>query len=454
MGGEIGLTSSFGTGSTFWFTARFEKQEPTKTVREPNGDLSGARILIVDDNAANRNILKHQTSSWGMIVSEAESAVQALELLRSGVAEGKPYDIAALDLVMPDMDGFQLAESIKSDPTISSVLLILLPSSGKRGHGERASHAGIAAYLPKPVQESQLHDCLTAVMRRSVSGRLVAPAHLVTRHSLCESEIQDTNSTFSNIRILIAEDNIVNQEVALGQLSSLGYGAEAVQNGQELLKALETATVDIILMDCQMPEMDGFAATAEIRRREGTSRHTIIIAMTANALPSDREKCLAAGMDAFITKPVKSKTLGEIFQKFLGNGNFSPTPNVSSIPTLAPTTYDSSIVDVACLADAASSPEKLRHIIGLYLRHTKDRLEELKEAVKEKSASDVYAIAHKCLGSSRSCGMSAIVPALSELQRMGKADDLNGAAEQYNAAEAAFQKLAPFLELYVEQLPV
>jgi len=453
MGGEIGMTSSLGIGSTFWFTARFEKQEPPKTASEPTGDLSGTRILLVDDNAANRNVLRHQTSSWGMIVSEAESGVQALELLRAGVAEGQPYDVAALDLVMPDMDGFQLAEAIKSDPAIASVLLVLLPSSGKRGHGERASQAGIAAYLPKPVQESQLHDCLTAVMRRSVSGKLVAPASLVTRHSLSESELQDADKPLSNVRILVAEDNPVNQEVALGQLSSLGYGAEAVENGQELLKVLETAPVDIILMDCQMPEMDGFAATAEIRRREGKTRHTIIIAMTANALAGDREKCLAAGMDGYITKPVKSRTLAGIIERFFGSGNLSATPNISSIPTFPPTADDSSIVDLACLADAASSPEKLKHIIGLYLQHTRERLEELKEAIKEKSASDVYAIAHKCLGSSRSCGMTAILPALSELQRMGKADDLNGAAEQYNAAEAAFQKLAPILDLYVERLP-
>jgi CheY-like chemotaxis protein len=281
----------------------------------------------------------------------------------------------------------------------------------------------------------------------------VAPARLITRHSLCESEFQDAARNLSSVRILVAEDNPVNQEVALGQLSSLGYHAEAVENGQELLTALERAPVDIILMDCQMPEMDGFAATAEIRRREGTTRHTIIVAMTANALAGDREKCLAAGMDGYITKPVKRKTLAGIFEKFFGNGNDRATPYISSIPTLVPTADDSSIVDLACLADAASTPEKLRHIIGLYLRHTKDRLEELKTAVKENSASDVYAIAHKCLGSSRSCGMTAIVPALSELQSMGKADDLNGAAEQYNAAEAAFQKLTPFLDLYVERLP-
>src|SRR5258705_9980744 len=174
------MTSSLGIGSTFWFTARFEKQEPPKTASEPTGDLSGTRILIVDDNAANRNILKHQTSSWGMIVSEAESGVQALELLRSGVAEGKPYDVAALDLGMPDMDGFQLAESIKSDPAIASVLLVLLPSSGKRGHGERASQAGIAPYLPKPVQELHLPDCLTAGMGKTFFRKRVWPPRLST----------------------------------------------------------------------------------------------------------------------------------------------------------------------------------------------------------------------------------------------------------------------------------
>lgn len=448
MGGEIGLTSRAGTGSTFWFTARFEKQTTSaKTARESSGNLSGARMLIIDNNVTSRSMLKHQTSSWRMIVSEAESGGRALELLRSGVAQGEPYDIAALDLVMPDMDGFQLAESIKSDPTIASVILILLPSFGKRGHGERASQAGIAAYLPKPVRQSQLHDCLTTALGRSFSGESVAPARLITRHSLCESEVQDKHMTFSNVRILIAEDNLVNQE---GQLSNLGYRAEAVQNGQELLNALEAAPVDIILMDCQMPEMDGFALTAEIRRREGITRHTIIIAMTANALAGDREKCLAAGMDGYISKPVKSKALEGIFEKFCG---LSPTSSVSSIPTLTPTADDSAIADIACLADAASSPEKLKHIITLYLRHTRERLDELKNAVKENSASDVYAIAHKCLGSSSTCGMTAIVPALSELQRMGKADDLNGAAEQCNAAEAAFQKLTPFLELYMERFP-
>jgi signal transduction histidine kinase/DNA-binding LytR/AlgR family response regulator len=333
MGGEIGIESTPGAGSIFWFTAKFEKQlTPATTAKQPAGNLSAARVLIVDDNAANRSILNHQTSSWGMIATEAESGKQALELLRAAVTQGEPYDIAVLDLMMPEMDGFQLAEVVKSDPTIASVALVLLPSFGERGHGERARRTGIAAYLQKPVRQSQLYDCLTAVMAPSLSSEPVAVSRLITRHSLHESEVQDKDKTFSSVRILLAEDNLVNQEVALGQLDNLGYRAEAVSNGRELLKALENDDVDIILMDCQMPEMDGCEATAEIRRREGTARHTTIIAMTANALDGDNEKCLAAGMDDYLGKPVKSDVLQAKLERWIKPTNNVPIGKYFTVP--------------------------------------------------------------------------------------------------------------------------
>jgi two-component system, sensor histidine kinase and response regulator len=442
MEGEIGIESAPGHGSTFWFTARFEKQlTPATTATEPAGILSGARVLIVDDNAASRSILKHQTSSWGMTATEAESGKRALELLRAGVIQGEPYDIAVLDLMMPDLNGFQLAEAIKSDPTIASVALVLLQSFGQRLHDERAKQVLITAYIPKPVRQSQLHNCLRAVMDPSVSSEPVAPSPFVSSQALLESGIQDKNKTFSSIRILVAEDDLVNQDVALGQLYNMGYRAKAVQNGKELLKTLEKNHVDIILMDCQMPEMDGFAATAEIRRREGMARHTIIIAMTAHALDGDHEGCLAAGMDDYISKPVKSDVLRGKLERWTRPAESGKGPGYHSL------------VDVECLKDAGSeNPEKLKRIVELYVRHTGERLAELKTALKHESASDVYAIAHKCLGSSRTCGMTAIVPALTELQRMGKLGDLNGAQDQFNAAEVAFQKLKPFLETYLEQL--
>jgi two-component system, sensor histidine kinase and response regulator len=454
MGGAIGVTSSVGAGSTFWFTASFQKQETrAKPARAPRGKLSGARILLVDDNAADRSKFLQQMSSWGITVSEADSGERALELLRTAVAESRPYDIAALDLMTSEMDGFQLAAAIKSDPIIASVQLILLPSFGRRGDAERALGVGIAAYLPKPVRQSQLHSCLTAVLDGTFKDEDGAPPRIVTRHSLKEAGVQVEDLILSDIRIVVAEDNLVNQEVVLGQLANLGYRAKAFSNGRELIAALEIEPADIILMDRQMPEMDGFAATAEIRRREGTTRHTTIIAMTANALAGDREKCLAAGMDAYLAKPVKSKTLKQIILTLLADGNLSAAASPSSVPADSPVADESAIVDVLCLADTASTPEKLKVIIQLYLQHTAERLEELSKAVKEESAGDIYAIAHKCLGSSRSCGMTAIVPALAELQRMGAAGELIGASHQFEAAEAAFQKLTPFLELYIEQLP-
>jgi signal transduction histidine kinase/HPt (histidine-containing phosphotransfer) domain-containing protein len=270
---------------------------------------------------------------------------------------------------------------------------------------------------------------------------------LITQHSLGEMKVSPNRS------ILLVEDNEVNQAVASDQLARLGYKVDVASNGQEALHALTLRSYDVVLMDCGMPVMDGYTATAEIRKREGEAKHTPIIAMTAHAMNGDREKCLAAGMDAYISKPVKRKTLEGIFARLLGSGSPSATQHVQIAPTATATGGDSSLVDVVCLADTASTPQKLKHIIELYLRHTGERLEELKTALKQESASDVYAIAHKCLGSSSTCGMTAIVPALAELQRMGKAGDLVGAAVQFNAAQAAFQKLKPFLELYLEQLP-
>ena len=425
MGGEIGIESAPGPGSTFWFTARFEKQlTPATTATEPAGNLSGARVLIVDDNATNRNILKHQTSSWGMIATEAESGKRALELLRAGVAQGEPYDIAVLDLMMPDMNGFQLAEAIKSDPTIASVALVLLPSFGKRGHGERARQAGIAAYLQKPVRQSQLYDCLTAVMARSDREPATA-SRLVTRHSLRESEVQQKDKTFSSVRILVAEDNLVNQKVALGQLYNLGYRAEAVPNGRELLKALENDHVDIILMDCQMPEMDGFAATAEIRRREGTARHTTIIAMTANALDGDHERCLAAGMDDYLSKPVKSDVLRLKLERWTKPGESGKGLSEGNEPAQH---TRGSVIDQAQLASLREIQQPgeadfVTELIDLFLNEATSHLKALHEALMTDDAVEIQRVAHRLKGSSANMGATQMAALSEELESKDPAKD-------------------------------
>jgi len=307
MGGEISMESVPGKGSTFWFTARFEKQpHVVKAVPVPHARLDGLRVLIVDDNATNRNILIHQTASWKMIPSEAEDGNRALELLRAA-AQHEPYDIVLMDTHMPGITGFELARTIKGDPSIAAVPLVLMTSFGQRGDGQVAREIGIAAYLTKPVRESQLFDCLVTVLDRSgvmsTQSNAATPAKLVTQYALKERE------TMARKLILVAEDNIVNQLVAARQLEKMGYRADMVANGLEAVEALTRIPYDLVLMDCQMPEMDGYEATAAIRLREGQSKHTPIIAMTANAMEGEREKCLAAGMNDYVSKPVKSEAL-------------------------------------------------------------------------------------------------------------------------------------------------
>ncbi|MDX6612124.1 MAG: two-component system, sensor histidine kinase and response regulator [Blastocatellia bacterium] len=254
--------------------------------------------------------------------------------------------------------------------------------------------------------------------------------------------------------ILLVEDNEVNQMVAGDQLASLGYRVDLASNGQKALDALALKSYDVVLMDCGMPVMDGYTATAEIRKREGASVHTPIIAMTAHAMNGDEEKCLASGMDFYIAKPVKRKTLEEIFANVFAATKPSLHQLFPADPEAIAARAQSAIVDVVCLADIASTPAKLKHMIGFYLHHTEERLEELDTAVKQNWATDVYAVAHKCLGSSSTFGMTAIVPSLTELQRMGRGGDLQGADEQIAAAHEAFQKLKQYLEIYCEQLPV
>jgi CheY-like chemotaxis protein len=256
---------------------------------------------------------------------------------------------------------------------------------------------------------------------------------------------------FLNCNVLLVEDNEVNQSVALDQLERLGYTVEVASNGQEALDAMSVKNYEVVLMDCGMPVMDGYTTTAEIRKREGESRHTPIVAMTAHAMKGDREKCLAAGMDDYISKPVKRKILEGVLATLFG---FEQPSGPLQIPAGLDTVthFDRSIVDVACLSEAASSPEKLRHIIEIYLRHTETRLQALKAAVEQRSPREIYDIAHQSLGSSSTCGMTAIVPALRELQRMGKTGDITGAADQLNVARAAFEQIKPFLHQYLDQI--
>jgi two-component system, sensor histidine kinase and response regulator len=312
MGGEIGVRSEAGKGSTFWFTARLDKQTgaPRPAPSIYFRDLFDLRVLVVDDNATNRQILRHQLYAWKMQKGSASDGFEALELLRAAAKEGRPYELALLDMQMPEMDGMTLARSIKADPAIASTRLIILTSMGHMHTQEELKAAGVEAFLVKPVKQSRLFDCLISVLGRSAAEHVFAkPA----AGSKAEAPLPET-AHVQRARILLAEDNLVNQKVALAQLRALGFSADSAANGHEVISALKLAPYDIILMDCQMPDMDGYEATRRIRQAEraaeaGWRAPIRIIAMTANAMSGDREKCLAAGMDDYLSKPVRRAEL-------------------------------------------------------------------------------------------------------------------------------------------------
>ena len=327
MGGQIGCESIVGQGSEFWFTIRLEKQTGTTPPQpRPPRDLRGLRVLVVDDNHANRRVLRHYLTSSRMTSTEAKDAEEALRILSRAQESNQCFDLIVLDMSMPGMDGVELARAISNMPRWARTPRIMLSSFGRRRDQTHIQEAGILAYLTRPVKQSQLLDCIATVMGAEGNEQ-------------DEEQVKKTSSSARSVwragarkppaqsaRILVAEDNIVNQKVALKILSKLGYLADAVANGLEAVEALERITYDAVLMDCQMPEMDGFEATAEIRRREGESRHTPIVALTANAMKGDREKCLAAGMDDYLPKPVSPRDLAAALERWARSAEGRPQP--------------------------------------------------------------------------------------------------------------------------------
>ncbi len=314
MGGRIGVESEEGKSSTFWFTVVLEKppldqQQALKKL----GDIENMRVLVVDDNGTNRLIFRKYLESWHCRVEEAVSAVEAMKILREGVDGDDPFKVALLDNCMTNVDGGSLCSEIKKQPQFEKLILVMLTSSGKRGDAERYKRLGFAAYLTKPIKHTLLFDCLRMVTGEAAGVEKETADLIVTQYSISEEHKQRT-------RILLVEDNVINQQIALRILEKkLGYHADVAENGREALDALEKSDYDLVLMDCQMPEMDGYEATQTIRNKASSARnHRIpIIAMTANAMKGDREKCLESGMDDYVTKPVNVKELTDAIKRWV-----------------------------------------------------------------------------------------------------------------------------------------
>lgn len=302
MGGQIWVESQVGLGSTFHFEIPFELQKAATVKSAPAEftDLRNLPVLIVDDNATNRRILQEMLSHWLMKPTETTRAKEALHTLKTANKSGQPYALALIDVNMPEMDGFSLAKKIKSIPNFHKPTLIMLTSAGNPGDGARCRKLGISAYLTKPIRQSELLDSILLSIGTSPFGKKEAP--LITRHTLRESQ--------KKYNILVAEDNIINQQVASRILQKHGHTVWLADNGEEALSELKKKSIDLILMDVQMPKMDGFEASASIRQvEENTGKHIPIIAMTAHALKGDRERCMESGMDEYISKPINADEL-------------------------------------------------------------------------------------------------------------------------------------------------
>ena len=321
MDGQIGVESEQGKGSTFWFTAQFERPagEQPPVAGERDG-WSNIRVLIVDDNPTSRQVLRYQIFSWKLQHGSAASGSEALQLLRAAVADGHPYDLAVLDVEMPEMDGLTLARAIRADPSIAGTRLISLTSFGHALSDSNRQASGIDASLSKPVKQSHLFDSLVTVIGNKEATHLCSPLPAAAVSPSLSPEILES---LRDTRILLAEDNAVNQKVALALLKKLGGAADAVGNGIEVLEALQRIPYGLVLMDCQMPEMDGLEASRLIRKREldgsricSWETPVYIIALTAGAMQGDREKCLAVGMDDYVSKPVRFAELKQALERW------------------------------------------------------------------------------------------------------------------------------------------
>ena len=305
MGGEIGVESEKGAGSRFWFSALFREGLRKALSPPPVASLSGTSIAVVDDNRTNRTILERYLGSWGMRDRAFESGPQAINELREAARGDDPFEVAIVDMMMPGMDGAAVAAEIRADPALKDMVVILLTSAGHSEHPV----PGIDVELVKPVRPSLLFDVLHSLLATK-------PAH-ANRHVMEEGPTPADQASHRWARVLVVEDNIANLKVAVRMVEKLGYRADVAANGVEAVKVLGDVRYDAVLMDCHMPEMDGFEATRAIRRNEPEGRHTPVIAMTASALSGDRERCLAAGMDDYVSKPIKLHVVAAVLERWL-----------------------------------------------------------------------------------------------------------------------------------------
>ncbi len=455
MGGRIGVDSALDEGSTFWFTARLARDPASlANVPAPARDLPGYAALVVDDNATNRELLHDRLMAWGMRVESVDNGPQALDLLRAAVTRGAPFDLALVDQKMPGMDGVELAHAMKAEPAIANVRLIMLTAVGGDEDMRPEPLAGIVGTLSKPLRQDRLYQCLTTALHTSDETQHTEPR--MPLHGGGEP------APFSG-RILLAEDNPVNQEVALGMLESLGCQVDVAVNGREAVEVLERTSFALVFMDCQMPDMDGFEATREIRQREiaDTRQPIPIIALTANAMQGDRERCLDAGMSDYLSKPFVVDQLHAILQRWLPPEALpvSSQPVMSSASTESamaaaappPDLLDQKTLDSLRALQRTDKPDVLSKVVHLYFHSVPTYLDTLHQAIAQDDAEAIRQAAHGFKSSSYNVGALQLATLCKELEQMGRENCTEKALDMLSAIEAGYAAVRDALETEVQR---
>ena len=455
MGGRIGVESQEGKGSTFWFTAVLEKQPEGREIKVvvPE-DIEGKYVLVVDDNATNRHALREQLRLMDCRFDEASSGADALDKLRQGAADGRPFHIAIVDMQMPEMDGETLGRKIKEEPCLKGTILVMLTSMGQRGDAASAKEIGFAGYLTKPVKYLHLYECLKTVCgieKREEGGETRS---IITRYCIAEDRKRRS-------RILLAEDNVINQKVAVNMLKKIGYHADTVANGKEAITALEMIPYDLVLMDVQMPEMDGLEATRIIRDRErklqaqgsklkeenGISsdpsalsfQHSArleripIVALTAHAMKEHRQQCLDVGMNDFVSKPVKPQDLIQVIERQLTGSIGAAEPSA----TVEAQSDEKQAFDSKRLG---GDEEHLDEIVGLFIREVSAQLKQLKQGLSDDDASAVESLGHKIKGASANMEAQSIGKLAHEIEMAGRDGQLHKALPLTGELEREFER--------------
>ncbi|MBC7982686.1 MAG: response regulator, partial [Candidatus Obscuribacterales bacterium] len=423
MDGQVGVVSEEGLGSTFWFTVRFAIADNAAKARPaPPAELKGQRVLVVDDNATNRKVIMGQLSLCQMEPVCASSADEALALMRQAAVARKPFEVALLDHQMPGCDGAKLGRMIVNDEGLKSTRLILLTSSGQRGDGHLFADIGFAGYLLKPVTQRDLTDCLTMVLAAQAETWHAKSQPLITRHALRSQRAQHRQ------RILLAEDNAVNQKVACRTLEKLGYRVDVAADGQAAVKAWETGRYGLILMDCQMPEIDGYEATRIIRgrERERGGRRIPIVALTAHAMKGADVQCTAAGMDDYLSKPIDRPQLEACLDKWLHTMTLANI-EASMIPRSQVSANAEAPVDWQRLLKAIDHDEELaRDLATLFIDSGLTGMQQIIAALENGDYGTLGEKAHELKGASANLQAMAATTAAERLEFAAR----NGDTEQ------------------------